>query len=385
MATGHNQKRKVAVIGGGIAGLTAALAFARTGAGVTVYEQAPELRAFGAGIQITPNGACVLQHFGLSDVMDMRSIRACGVEPMDAVAGKQITSFDLTGFAPPYRFFHRADLLDLLYRAAMDHGVQFRFGARIAALATDGTFALDGQQVHADITIGAEGLHSAARTILNGPDQPFFTGQVAWRAVIDDPDAPPVARIWMAPKQHMVTYPLLGGKLNVVAVQERRDWTAEGWNHKDDPVNLRTAFAGLSGRVMGVLSRVDQVHLWGLFRHPVANHWHGRNLAIVGDAAHPTLPFLAQGANLAIEDAYVLAACCDAAPLDYALPHYQTLRRDRVIRAIEAANRNAVNYHLSGPRRAASHAVLKGLGKMAPGAFLRRMAWLYDHDVTRDV
>ena len=124
---------------------------------------------------------------------------------------------------------------------------------------------------------------------------------------------------------------------------------------------------------------------WGLFRHPVAENWQdGQGLALIGDAAHPTLPFLAQGANMAMEDAWVLAATCDAGALAQQLPIYQQKRRDRVVRAIAGANANAVNYHRGGVLRRASHLVLGGVGRLVPNWWLNRLSWLYDHDVTAE-
>lgn len=370
--------RSVAVLGAGIGGLTAALCCARRGAHVTVYEQAPALTEVGAGLQITPNGARVLEALGL-DLSG--AIQAEAVTPMDAVSGRQITRYDLTGLSgPSYRFFHRADLLSLLANACDQSGVRLRLGHKVDFTTGRGLPDWSGEDPY--LIVGAEGIHSAQRRLLNGDDAPFFTGQVAWRAVIPQTDAAPVARIWMAPGRHMVTYPLTGGRLNVVAVQERAAWRAEGWSHQDDPANLRRAFGNLSGRVRGVLEAVETVHIWGLFRHPVATRWHGDRSALVGDAAHPTLPFLAQGANLAIEDAWVLAASVASAPLEQALPAYQALRRPRVSRAIAVANRNTRNYHLRGPQRRAAHLVLSTAERVAPGALLKRLSWLYDHDVT---
>lgn len=369
---GLNRGRRVAVIGAGLGGLAAALAFARSGASVEIFEKAPAITEVGAGIQITPNGARVLNALGLSDAAAACSIAAEAVEPMDALSGKRLTRFDLTGLSgPAYRFYHRAGLIDMLATACRAAGVEIHTGAEI-----------DVQLPEADLVIGADGIHSVVRPLLNGDDAPFFTGQVAWRTVIERPDCQPVARIWMAPRQHAVTYPLPGGRLNIVAVQERQQWAKEGWTHKDDPGNLRHAFRGLSGRLTGLLEKVEEVGLWGLFRHPVAETWHKDNLVILGDAAHPTLPFLAQGANMAFEDAWVLAACCDATPLDQALPRYQALRRPRVSKAIATANGNATKYHLGGIPRRVAHLGLTGIGAVAPNAYLKRLDWLYAHDVT---
>lgn len=371
---GLNRGRRIAVVGGGLGGLAAALAFARGGARVEVFERAPEIAEVGAGIQVSPNGARVLAALGLAQAAADRSVAAQAVEPMDAVTGRSLTRFDLSGRpGPVYRFFHRAALIDILLEGCHAAGVTLHTGAEIRPDALP----------QADLVVGGDGIRSVLRPLLNGADAPFFTGQVAWRAVIDQPGAEPVARVWMAPKQHAVTYPLPGGRLNIVAVQERLQWAKEGWNIPDEPGNLRHAFRGLSGRLTGLLEQVDAVGLWGLFRHSVAAHWHKGTIAILGDAAHPTLPFLAQGANLAFEDAWVLAACCDGDEIAAALPRYQQMRRARVQRAISTANGNAVKYHLDGVPRRVAHLGLRGIGALAPNAYLNRLGWLYDHDVTR--
>ena len=380
---GNNAQRDIAIVGGGIGGLTAALAFARDGARVTIYEQAPALTEVGAGLQITPNGARALNALGLEKALAASGITAQAVAPMDALTGKQITRFDLSAQTPAYRFYHRAALIDVLARACAAAGVTVRLGARIDMLRPDGSFMLDDTRIKPDLTIGADGLHSVVRGLINTVAKPFFTGQVAWRALVQSDKADPVARVWMAPGRHIVTYPLSGGRLNIVAVQERSGWAAEGWHHDDDAGNLRQAFADCSWEVKSILADVEKVNLWGLFRHPVAAKWHVGSIAILGDAAHPTLPFLAQGANLAIEDAYVLARVCDEySGLDQALRAYQEQRRARVVRAIAAANSNARNYHFGGVKRLVAHTGLRVMGKTAPNAFLNRLGWLYDHDVT---
>ncbi|MCF2903607.1 FAD-dependent monooxygenase [Octadecabacter sp. CECT 8868] len=370
---GHNRGRHVSILGGGIGGLTCALAFARSGARVDVYEQAPEISEVGAGIQITPNGARVFEALGLgAAAVEAASIRSEAVMPMDGLTGRQIARFDLTALAgPAYRFYHRASLIALLLDACRAAGVVINLGSKKTV-----------DEVDVDVVVGAEGIHSQTRALLNGEQEPFFTGQVAWRAMVDAPDADAVARIWMAPNRHIVTYPLKGGLLNIVAVQERQQWAPEGWAHRDDAGNLRHVFRDCAPELKGILSKVDEVHLWGLFRHPVADVWGRDSIFILGDAAHPTLPFLAQGANLAIEDAMMLARCCDAGSLEEAQARYVILRKPRVSRAIAAANRNARNYHLTGAARTVAHMGLKTLGFVAPKLFLGRMDWLYGYDVT---
>ncbi len=380
---GHISGRDIAIIGGGIGGLTAALAFARRGANVTVYEQAPALTEVGAGLQITPNGARALNALGLEKALDASGLSAQAVILMDAVSSEQITRFDLSRQTPEYRFYHRAALIDVLARGCAAAGVHVNLGTHITELDPDGSFKAGSGVVRPTLTIGADGLNSVVRGLINAPAKPFFTGQVAWRAMVKVEQADPVAQIWMAPGRHIVTYPVSKGRLNIVAVQERSQWAQEGWHHSDDAGNLRAAFADCGWQVKSILGDVEDVKLWGLFRHPVAAKWHSGNVAILGDAAHPTLPFLAQGANLAIEDAYVLARCCDeASKLDQGLRQYQELRRARVVKAIKAANANARNYHLSGVQKRVAHAGLRTMGRIAPTAFLNRLSWLYDHDVT---
>ena len=363
---GANAGRRVAVVGGGIGGLAAALAFTKNGAQVTVFEQAPAFTEVGAGIQISPNGGRVITALGLS--LDDVAVRAEAVEPMDGLSGRAVTRFDLSGRAgEPYRFVHRAALIDRLAEGCRAAGVTLKTGARVDEVP------------EADLVVAADGVKSTFRKRLNPETEAFFTGQVAWRAVVENVhDIKPVARVWMAPGRHVVTYPLPGDRLNLVAVQERREWRAEGWHHEADPLTLRAGFADFSGRVRGWLGQVESVMEWGLFRHPVAPRWHDGRVVLIGDAAHPTLPFLAQGANLALEDAWVLAAVLDQGRIEENLARYQSLRRGRVTRAIAAANANAVNYHRAGVMRSASHMVLKGIGAVAPNWWLNRLGWLYD-------
>lgn len=375
----------IAIAGGGIGGLTAALAFARTGAKVTLFERAAGFEEVGAGLQITPNGARVLEALGLEPQMARIGRRAQAVVPTDALTGRAITRFDLSSKSPPYRFVHRAALVGMLAEAVQAAGVAVHLNATVASATEHGEVTLtDGATHPAALVVFADGVRSAGRPLIARPGAPFFTGQVAWRAIVRR-EAADEARIWMAPGRHVVTYPLGDERLNVVAVQERAAWAEEGWDHPDDPANLLAAFADCAPELRDILGQIDEVKLWGLFRHEVAETWSRGRMVMLGDAAHPTLPFLAQGANMAIEDAWVLAgALGGAGAIDDGLAIYQHRRRPRVIRAIETANANARNYHLGGIQRRTAHQGLKALGMAAPNLFLNRMAWLYDADVTQD-
>ena len=383
--------RMITVLGGGIAGLAVATALAQRGAEARVLEQADAIREVGAGLQISPNGAVVLKALGLGEALAAAAPRARAVVLRDFRRGAQVFRMDLARPDRPYHLVHRADLIEILRRRARDAGVTMELGRHIETVSPgcDGvTIAgADGHNETVPLLIGADGLHSPTRAALNKPARPFFTGQVAWRCTIplDAPDTPPEPTVHMGPGRHIVTYPLRGGALmNVVAVEERDGWAAEGWSHRDDPARLRAAFADFAPEIRDLLHRAEEVYLWGLFRHPVAQCWGRDGVALLGDAAHPTLPFLAQGANMALEDAWLLAASLDREEdTDTAFARYEAARRGRCARIVAAASKNAENYHLRpGPYRAAAHTALRLGARFAPQAVAGRFDWLYGHDVT---
>jgi len=380
---------RAVVIGAGIGGLAVARALALRGADVTLLEQACEITEVGAGLQISPNGFAVLRALGLQDALVCSAVQAQAVCLKNHL-GAQVVRLDLGKLPDPaYYFVHRADLIDLLAEGARDAGVRIRLLHRVTSV-EGGTQLLvhigNGTTLTADLVIGADGLHSVLRPVLNGQSAPVFTGQVAWRAVVPNM-AKREAEAWvhMGPGRHIVSYPLRGSTaLNIVAVQERKQWADEGWQHADDPANLRAAFADFGAPVRDMLDQVTEARLWGLFRHPVAQVWQRDHLALLGDAAHPTLPFLAQGASMALEDAWVMAdelARCDSVAAGLAA--YQMRREARVRRVIAAANGNAWKYHIGfAPLRLAAHTAMRLGGKLAPVRMMRQFDWLYAHDVT---
>ncbi|WP_101066237.1 FAD-dependent monooxygenase [Roseovarius salinarum] len=381
---------RVAVIGAGVGGLAAACALARRGAEVTVLEQAHEISEVGAGLQVSPNGFAVLAALGLGAALRGPAVRGRAVSLRD-YRGDEVLRLDLDRLARrDFWFVHRADLIELLAQAARDAGVRIRLLQKVAQVvpgAPPKVKLANGAVVHADLVVGADGLNSKVRPAVDGPSRASFTGQTAWRAVIaNDEGAGPVARVHMGPHRHVVSYPLRAGSLlNIVAVQERAEWAEESWSRPGDPKELRAAFSDFCPEVRGMLDRVEAVGHWGLFRHPVAERWHGDGVVLLGDAAHPTLPFMAQGACMALEDAWVLADALEAeGGQGAALSAYQARRRPRAGRVVAAANRNAWKYHLSSPpMRGAAHAALRLGGWLAPGAMIRQFDWIYGHDVTR--
>jgi salicylate hydroxylase len=382
----------ITVIGGGIGGLTCALALRQRGASVTVLEQAQQITEVGAGIQVSPNGLRVIEALGLGDDLTSRCVQGQAVSLRNGSTGAEVARLDLSRLPQDQRYFfvHRADLVDLLSATARAAGVQVRLLQRVDTLVPGNRPRIvlaTGDCRETDLAIGADGIHSAVRPVLNAAQRPFFTGQVAWRCIVPNITGhPPHARVHMGPGRHIVTYPLRDGTLlNVVAVEERAQWAAESWSQKDDADNLRKAFAGFDAEVHQILSQANAPGVWGLFRHPVAARWHGPSVALLGDAAHPTLPFLAQGANMAMEDAWVLADALAQAPdKEVGLAAYQQRRKARVTRVIDAASKNARNYHLSpGPFRFAAHTALGVLSRVSPDKMLGRFDWLYGYDVTK--
>jgi salicylate hydroxylase len=287
---------------------------------------------------------------------------------------------------------HRADLLQVLAAGAAGAGVEINLGTAIdeVVLQATGTRLRDaaGAETAAEVVVAADGVRSGLRGAHFTGAPARFTGQVAWRGLVAAAGLPerlraPVARVTMGPGRHLVTYPLRGGRLvNFVAVEERADWTAEGWMTPDDPENLRRAFAGWKD-AEALLARVESCHLWGLFDHAPLARWVSGRLALLGDACHPMLPFLAQGATMALEDAWVLADALDQAPdPERGLAAYAAARLPRVTRIQRAAARSGRLYHLRPGARELAHAGLAAASALAPGLLAGRFYWLFGEDVT---
>lgn len=395
----HLAGREIAVVGAGIGGLAAAMALAQRRARVHVYEQATVLGEVGAGLQIAPNGVAVLEALGLRDAAETRASLPQAVELVDhRSGGRPVASIPLgqqavARYGRPYWHLHRADLLDVLLAGADEAGVTIHLRAEIVALEDTGDtvrlYGADGGTASADVVIGADGVRSRVRQARFSPLPPRYTGHVAWRGTVPAERAPeeltrPAARVTMGAGRHLVTYPLRGGTLvNFVAVEEREDWAEEGWSREDDPDHLRRAFAGWEGPAGALLAAVDRCFLWGLHDHAPLARWTDGRVALLGDACHPMLPFLAQGATMALEDAFVLADCLDLAEDPKAgLGAYEDARLARATRVQRAAARSGRLYHLGPVPAAPAHAVLRAAGALAPGMLAARFDWIFGHDVT---
>ena len=338
---------RVVLVGGGVGGLTAAIALARRGVACVVLEQAEAFREIGAGLQLAPNATRALAALGMADDLAAVGFAPLAAEVRDSAGGGLLLRTDLgeaavARWGAPYLQLHRADLQAMLLRHALALGVEVRTGARVEAVEQDATAARVQSAcgtAEGDAVVGCDGVHSRLRDALFGPTPARFAGQVAWRALVPAdrlaPGAvPPTAAVWTGRGRHLVHYFVRGGALvNLVGVVDGQAWTQESWSEPGDPRTLATAFAGWPEPVADLLAAVDTCWRWAIHDRAPLPRWSVGRIALLGDAAHPTAPFLAQGAGMAIEDACALAHhLCVGAPVPEALTAYAKARHARTAR-----------------------------------------------------
>jgi salicylate hydroxylase len=399
---------KVFIAGGGIGGLTAALACAHFGHDVTVFEQADRLGEVGAGIQIPPNAMKVFRALGIADRITRNAVQPHAIEIKMGRSGRAVFSVPLVSGAgidvaaqtwgAPYFHIHRADYIAAL-RGALEPlaNVTVNLGATVTTIAqTAQTVTVgfaDGTQQSGDLLIGADGLGSTVRTWMHGADTPRFTGNIAWRAVVPvealGDDAPAAtACAWMGPGRHAVTYRLRGGTLaNFVGVVETGRPSTEDWHARGSKADALADFAGWHPIITELIKAApeDALYRWALYDRAPLPTWTRGRVTLLGDAAHPMLPFLAQGAAMAVEDAWVLAdAITRIDDLDAALRHYQQDRLPRTARAQAGSRGNAKTFHKrTRLSQLATYGPMWVAGTLAPRLIRRRLSWLYGADVTR--
>lgn len=391
--------RKILIVGAGIGGLTAALACLQRGFDVDIYEQAAELKEVGAGLQLSANGNRALYALGLGAALQRLSCEATGKEIRLWNSGETWKLFDLGAesvarYGFPYFTVYRPDLLGVLIdavRAIKPDAIHLN--ARCTGFEQDAggvTLLMEKQGTRAcgAALIGADGVHSRIRQGLFGADRPDFTGIMAWRGVIPMERLPErmrrmVGTNWVGPGGHIVHYPLNAGRLmNFVGVRERSDWQVESWSVRGTTEEFRIDFAGWNQDIQLMIDAVDVPYKWALMTRAPLPQWSVGRVSLLGDACHSTLPFLAQGAVMAIEDGFILARALAAHDdIAVALKRYEAARVERTTRIVEGAAANAKRFH--NPELAHAAGARAYVEREWNEARVKeRYEWLFTYDVT---
>ena len=389
---------RVLIAGAGIGGLTAALSLLRRGYDVQVFEQAAELREVGAGLQLSPNGLRALYQLGLGDKLRALASEPEGKEIRLWSTGQTWKLFDLgktsvAEYGYPYFMIYRPDLHKVLADAVRELKPDaITLGARCLSFTQDDdgvSLALaDGRTVRGDVLVGADGVHSRIRDQLAGADQPAFSGCLAWRGVIPMERLPqhlrrPVGVNWVGPGAHVIHYPLHGGKLmNFVGIVERGDWQVESWTEKGSHHECHADFNQWHDDVHALITNVDVPYKWALMSRAPLQQWTQGRVTLLGDACHPTLPFLAQGAVMAVEDGYLLGRAIGQYGADpaLALQKYQAARIERTTSIVLRSTENGKRFHnpaLASPDGAAAYVD----HEWAEPKVRERYDWLFRYNV----
>ena len=368
---------RILIVGGGIGGVTAALCLAKDGHDVEVFEQSDVYTETGAGVQLSPNCTRVLHYLGLENALRTSAFRPEGLEFRNWKSGKTITTSALgeaviAKFGFPYYHIQRGDLIDLLVKAAAKHAnISLHTKSKVGGFSeafSSIKISVNNLKHEGDLLIGADGIHSVIRPILWGDEKPNFTGNVAWRALVPASELPkgmlrPVATVWWGPGRHFVHYYIKRGELvNCVCVVEKEGWEVESWTERGDYDEFKADFSGWNEDVQTLIDFADRnsLYKWALHDRTPMRKWGKGRTTLLGDACHPTLPFMAQGAAMSIEDGAVLAACLrQTQDVSLALKNYENLRRDRTAMIQNGSRRNASIFHLSGLKALARNFVVR--------------------------
>jgi salicylate hydroxylase len=385
-----NENIPIAIVGAGIGGLTMAAALARAGLRCHVLEQTRLLGEVGAGVQLAPNAARLLHRLGLEDRLREVAVRPCAIEMRRWDDNSVLRRTPLgeqceQHFGAPYYTVHRADLhrclLERLPAGILHLGLHCT-GGQESADDVQLRFA-DGSSITADLVVGADGIHSRIRELLVR-DKPQFSGQSIYRALVPAERVPflleePKVVLWLGPGKHCVSYPVSAGdQISLAATVPDPYWGAESWSAQGRTEDLAGAYADWNSEVRALTSAPDTVSRWALHDRDSPSRWSTDRITLIGDAAHPMLPFLAQGANQAIEDAVALAACLRDAGSDgiaTALAHWEAIREPRTskVHRISRANTTALHLPDGDAQRNRDQA-------LAAHATLADQDWLYGYD-----
>jgi salicylate hydroxylase len=389
---GERVSTSVAIVGGGIGGIAAALSLLQAGFDVHVYERAAAVSEVGAGIQVSPNASRVLHRLGLAEDLARMGVRPLAWHQRRWDDGRTLLHAQLgdavvDAFGFPHYQMHRADLLGTLVGALPPE--RLHVGHLLTGLVDHGdrvqaTFA-NGTTVEAEMLVGADGIHSTVRELLFGAQDPVFTGCAAYRGLVPAErlshlDLEVTAQIWMGPQAHFVHYFVQRRRLvNFVAVVEQDSWTRESWTDPGDPADAIAAFAGWHPQLHEILGTVDETFIWALFDRPPLPEWSRGRVTLLGDACHPMLPFMAQGAAQALEDGATLTACMTRdEEIPDALRRYEAVRLPRAARIQALSTENKTRFHLpDGERQRERDAAMAGGGT---DFAIKAVEWIYAHD-----
>jgi salicylate hydroxylase len=383
---------KLLIVGAGIGGLTAALAALRRGLDVEVYEQAPALKEVGAGLQLSANGTRVFYELGVGERLKALSCEVSGKEIRLWNTGETWKAFDLgklsvERYGYPYFTVYRPDLLDVLADAVGRERIHL--GMKCVGFAQSGDHVeaqFANRSVKGDVLVGADGVHSQVRQGLFGPDKPQFTGIVVWRGIVPMEKLPAhmvrmIGSNWVGPGAHVVHYPLRAGKvMNFVGALERDDWRVESWSARGTTEELAADFEGWHEDVHALIRNIPVPHKWALMTRPPMERWTVGRVTLLGDACHSMVPFLAQGAVMAIEDGFVLArALTSKGDVAEQLLSYERARLERTRKAVEGSTANIGRFHhpaLADPAQARDYVAREWAGQNVA----ERYEWLFRYD-----
>ena len=387
----------ILIAGAGIGGLTTALALLKRGIDVDIYEAMPELRELGAGLQLSANGTRVLTELGLRDKMLDIVCAAAGKEVRLWNTGRVWKLFDLgvdsiARFGSPYWLVHRGDFYRVLLDAVLAEKPDAIHKGAVCTRYENETRAAvlelrDGTRVSGDAVIGADGIHSTLRQQMHGAGKAEFCGIVSWRGLVPVEKLQmglrrPVGTNWVGSGGHVITYPVRGGKLlNFVGFAERTDWKIESWTERGTTEECAKDFIGWHEYVQEIIQNVEVPFKWALLAREPLERWVEDRVCLMGDACHPMLPFLAQGANQALEDALVLARCIDARRdnIPGALKSFEAMRVARTAAIVRGSAANATRFH--NPALADEKAAIAYISsEWEPNKVRRRYDWLFDYD-----